>query len=100
MFPQSASTHVTASDQIGKNQCLILEDGAVVIETPNGVRRFKDLQELIERFDKALEVLADACDSAASNLFGGPTQSARVSQRSVEAVPPPRPKRLTAKSLP
>jgi len=33
--------------QIGKGQYVIFEDGVVEVETPNGMRRFKDVQELI-----------------------------------------------------
>jgi hypothetical protein len=33
--------------QIGKGQYVIFEDGAVEVETPNGMRRFKDVQDLI-----------------------------------------------------
>ena len=33
--------------QIGRGQYVIFEDGAVEVETPNGMRRFKDVQDLI-----------------------------------------------------
>jgi hypothetical protein len=45
----STTAQVRASGEIGKSQYVIFEDGAVVIETPKGVRRFKDLQELISK---------------------------------------------------
>ena len=46
-YRQSAITKVRASGQIGESQYVVFEDGAVVIETPKGVRRFNNLQELV-----------------------------------------------------
>ena len=46
-YRQSAITKVRASGQIGKSQYGVFKDGAVVIETPKGVHRFNNLQELV-----------------------------------------------------
>jgi hypothetical protein len=48
-YRRSAITQVRASGLIGKSQYVVFEDGVVVIETPKGVRRYDDLQELISQ---------------------------------------------------
>jgi hypothetical protein len=49
VYRQSAITKVRASGQIGESQYVVFEDGAVVIETPKGVRRFNNLRELVSQ---------------------------------------------------
>jgi hypothetical protein len=34
---------------VGESQSVVFEDGAVVIETPKGVRRFHNLRELMSQ---------------------------------------------------
>ena len=46
-YRQSAITQVRKSGRIGKSQYVVFDDGAVVIETPKGVRRFNNPQELV-----------------------------------------------------
>jgi hypothetical protein len=48
-YCRSAITPVRASGLIGTSQYVVFEDGVVVIETPKGVRRYDDLQELVSR---------------------------------------------------
>jgi len=48
-YRQSAIMQVRKSGRIGKSQYVVFNNGAVVIETPGGVRRFNDLQELVSR---------------------------------------------------
>ena len=43
---QSACIEVKVSGQLGKSHYVVFEDGAVVIETPQRIHRFKNLQEL------------------------------------------------------
>jgi len=46
LFWQSARIEVRVSGQVGKSQYVVFKDGAVVVETPKGVYRFNNLQEL------------------------------------------------------
>jgi len=46
---RSAITKVRASGMVGESQYVVFEDGAVVIETPKGVRRFHNLRELMSQ---------------------------------------------------
>ena len=46
-YRRSAITQVRKSGRIGKSQYVVFDDGAVVIETPKGVRRFNNPQELV-----------------------------------------------------
>jgi len=48
-YRQSAITQVRKSGRIGKSQYVVFDDGAVVIETPKGMRRFNNPQELVSR---------------------------------------------------
>jgi hypothetical protein len=48
-YLHSATTQIKASGQIGKSQYVIFKDGWVVIQTPKGVHRFKNLQELVSQ---------------------------------------------------
>jgi hypothetical protein len=48
-YRQSAIMQVRKSGRIGRSQYVVFNNGAVVIETPRGVRRFNDLQELVSR---------------------------------------------------
>lgn len=45
--PQSRITQVKKSGWIGKSQYVVFDDGVVVIETPKGVHRFSNPQELV-----------------------------------------------------
>jgi hypothetical protein len=46
---QSACIEVKISGQVGKSQYVVFKDGAVVIETPKGVYRFNNPQELVSQ---------------------------------------------------
>jgi len=48
-YRQSAITQVRTSGRIGKSQYVVFDDGVVVIETPKGVRRFSNPQELMSQ---------------------------------------------------
>ena len=48
-YQQSAITQIRKSGRIGKSQYVVFDDGAVVIETPKGVRRFNNPQELVSQ---------------------------------------------------
>jgi hypothetical protein len=48
-YRPSAITQVRRSGRIGRSQYVVFDDGIVVIETPKGVRRFNDPQELVSR---------------------------------------------------
>jgi hypothetical protein len=50
---QSAITQIRKSGRIGKSQYVVFDDGAVVIETPSGMRRFNNLQELMSQVRSA-----------------------------------------------
>jgi hypothetical protein len=82
-YRQSAITKVRASGQIGESQYVVFEDGAVVIETPKGVRRFNNLQELVwhvkspssvknRRFLSGEAVDSPEMDSQEGVTFGSP----------------------------
>jgi hypothetical protein len=49
MFRQSACLEVKVSGQVGKSQYVVFKDGAVVIETLKGVRRFNNPKELVSQ---------------------------------------------------
>jgi hypothetical protein len=49
IFRQSAYLEVKVSGQVGKSQYVVFRDGAVVIETPKGVHRFNNPQELVSQ---------------------------------------------------
>jgi hypothetical protein len=56
---QLAITQIRKSGRIGKSQYVVFDDGAVVIETPRGMRRFNNLQELMSQARSA----SSACPS-------------------------------------
>jgi hypothetical protein len=49
IFRQSACVEVKVSGQVGQSQYVVFKDGAVVIETPKGVHRFNNPQELVSQ---------------------------------------------------
>ena len=49
LFRQSVCIDVKISGRVGESQYVVFEDGAVVIETPKGVRRFNNAQELVSQ---------------------------------------------------
>jgi hypothetical protein len=49
IFRQSACFEVKVSGQVGQSQYVVFKDGAVVIETPKGVYRFNNSQDLVSQ---------------------------------------------------
>jgi hypothetical protein len=67
-YRQSAILQVRKSGRIGKSQYVVFDDGTVVIETPKGVRRFNDPQELVSQA-KSLVSRAKALSSASTRPY-------------------------------
>jgi hypothetical protein len=65
-YQRSAITKVRASGMVGESQYVVFEDGAVVIETPKGVRRFHNLRELVSQGKAASHRMSSARRRACS----------------------------------
>jgi len=46
---RSACVEIRVSGQVGRSQYVVFKHGVIVIETPKGVHRFNNPQELVSR---------------------------------------------------